>query len=59
MAKRILKSFPVSQDVDEAIKEYCEENELNFSEETRNYWLDRIGRPDLKEQIKMGRPSKP
>lgn len=58
MAKRLYKTLPLSAEQKEAINAHCEENGLNFAEETRNYWLKRIGRKDLMDQVKMGRPQK-
>lgn len=58
MPKRIYKTVPLSEEGRNAINEFCEENGLNFAEETRNYWFKRIGRSDLKNEIKMGRPAK-
>lgn len=56
MPKRIYKTVPLTTDARDAINKFCEENGLNFAEETRNYWFRRIGRSDLKGEIKMGRP---
>jgi len=58
MPKRIYKSIPLSAEARKSINEYCDKNGLNFAEETRNYWFRKIGRPDLKNETKMGRPPK-
>jgi hypothetical protein len=58
MPKRIYKTIPLSEEAREAINGYCEEHGLNFAEETRNYWFRKIGRSDLKNETKMGRPLK-
>lgn len=54
--ERVTLPISIHPEHKQAILDFCEENGLTQSVETRNMWFDRIGKPEFKQDYRNGRP---
>ena len=55
---RVTIQMSASEEFKQAVSDYCKENDIIFSQETRNFWAKKMKRPDLAESQSVGRPKK-
>lgn len=55
---RVTIQMSASEEFKEAVSDFCRENGINFSQETRNFWAKKMKRPELADARSVGRPKK-
>ena len=55
---RVQMQISATDEFKEAVAEFCDKNDINFSQETRSFWAKKMKRPELAGAQSVGRPRK-